>query len=574
MTKFIRYIIISLFALISLVYLTRKQTSRRILRLSRMRYRVNVTRNIAIPTPDGVSLMADHYAPRSDGDFPTIFIRTPYGRNHLNSNFGWYLEFIGQRFAERGYHVLIQDVRGRFESGGDFSPYFPERADAEATIAWLESQTWFNGAIGMWGGSYLGIVQWAIAPHHPAIRAIVPSITSSDLYPILYPDGALDLGLAMRWMAVFHQLDKLRGKPLIYSATFWHRVERKTKKAFSYLPIRDNDRAIFDKEIDYYRLWLDNSDPATTTWDDMRQMNNLNGLDVPVHLIGGWYDFFLRGTLADYHQLREAGKNPYLTIGWGHHFSTIASMIELTEGLRWFDVHLKGEKSALRQKPVRLYVMGIREWREYDQFPPDNIQPTALYLHENGELSADMPHNEAPDMYIYHPENPTPYIGGTQFHLWNAGKRDNRRVEKRDDVLIYTTAPLSAPIEIIGYVRLQVYVYTDVACADFYGRLCDVHPDGRSYNICDGLMRLSKKATSPLPDGTYCIEVDMWATAHHFKAGHRLRLQIASAAHPRWARNLCVDEPFLTCTDYQQAHQQIFHDADHPSALLLPMVGG
>ncbi|PJF29323.1 MAG: X-Pro dipeptidyl-peptidase [Phototrophicales bacterium] len=573
MKKFIRYILFGLLALISLAYLTRKQTAQRVLRLSKMRYRVIITRNIAIPTPDGVSLMADHYAPRADGDFPTVFIRTPYGRNHLNSNFGWYLEFIGKRFAERGYHVLIQDVRGRFESGGEFSPYFSERADAAATITWLESQSWFNGVIGMWSGSYLGIVQWAIAPHHPAIRAIVPAITSSDLYPILYPDGAFDLGLAMRWMAVFHQLDKLRGKPLIYSATFWQEVERKTQKAFDHLPIRDDDIAIFDKPVDYYRLWLDNADPTTPTWDEMRQMNNLSALDTPVHLIGGWYDFFLRGTLADYHRLREAGKNPYLTIGGGHHFSTIASMIELTEGLRWFDAHLKGDKSAIRQKPVRLYVMGIRQWRDYDQFPPANTRPTPFYLHQGGELSADAPRHETPDNYMYDPQHPTPYIGGTQFHLWNAGKRDNRRIEQRDDVLVYTTAPLSAPLEVIGYVRLQLYVYTDVPCADFYGRLCDVHPDGRSYNICDGLMRLSKKAVAPQPDGTYCIEVDMWATAHHFKAGHRLRLQIASAAHPRWSRNLCVDAPFLTCTEHQPAHQQIFHDADHPSALILPMVG-
>jgi putative CocE/NonD family hydrolase len=271
--------------------------------------------------------------------------------------------------------------------------------------------------------------------------------------------------------------------------------------------------------------------------------------------------------------LREAGKNPYLTIGGGHHFSTIASMIELTEGLRWFDAHLKGDKSAIRQKPVRLYVMGIRQWRDYDQFPPANTRPTPFYLHQGGELSADTPQYETPDHYTYDPQHPTPYIGGTQFHLWNAGKRDNRRIEQRDDVLVYTTTPLSAPLEIIGYVRLQLYVYTDVPCTDFYGRLCDVHPDGRSYNICDGLTRLSKKTVAAQSDGTYCIEVDMWATAHHFKVGHRLRLQIASAAHPRWSRNLCVDAPFLTCTEHQQAHQQIFHDADHPSALILPMVG-
>ena len=179
MKKLLICTLLLLIAIFTVGYSTRKQTARRVLRLSRMRYRVSITKNIVIITPEGVSLVADHYAPRADSDFPTILIRTPYGRNHQNSNFGWYLEFVGNRFAERGYHVLIQDVRGRFESDGEFSPYFGEREDAEATIAWLESQTWFNGTIGMWGGSYLGIVQWVIAPYNPSIKAIVPGITSS-----------------------------------------------------------------------------------------------------------------------------------------------------------------------------------------------------------------------------------------------------------------------------------------------------------------------------------------------------------------------------------------------------------
>jgi len=573
MKKWLFRALLVIIGLFTIVYNRRKQTARRILRLSPMRYRVTIIKNIQIPTTDGIFLVADHYAPRTDGDFPTILVRTPYGRNHLNSNFGWYMEFIGNRFAERGYHVLLQDVRGRFESGGQFSPYFAERTDAEDTIGWLESQSWFNGTLGLWGGSYLGIVQWVIAPHHPAIKAIVPGITSSDLYPILYPDGALDLGLAMRWMAVFDELDKLKGKPLIYSATFWHKVERKAKKAFDHLPIYEDDTASFDREIDYFRLWIDNADPTTPQWDDMRQPDRLSKMDIPVHLIGGWYDFFLRGTLRDYEQLRASGKNPYLTIGGGHHFSTIASLIELNEGLNWFDVHLKGQPAPLRQKPVRLYVMGKKEWREYDQFPPPQTTPTAFYLCGDKKLSTTPPHSDSPDSYVYDPQNPTPYIGGTKFHLWDAGKRNNRQVEKRDDVLVYTTEPLSEPLEVIGFVRLQLIVTTNAPCADFYGRLCDVHPDGKSYNICDGLFRLSAKEITPQPDGIWCIEVDMWATAHCFLPNHRLRLQIASGAHPRWARNLCVDEPFAAATTCQIAHQHIFHDEWHPSALILPIVG-
>ncbi|MDX2078711.1 MAG: CocE/NonD family hydrolase, partial [bacterium] len=505
-------------------------------------------------------------------DFPTILIRTPYGRNHLNSNFGWYMEFVGNRFAERGYHVIIQDVRGRFESEGEFSPYFAERADAEATITWLESQAWFNGSMGMWGGSYLGITQWVIAPHHATIKAIVPGITSSDLYPILYPDGALDLGLAMRWMSVFEQLDKLRGKPLIYSLTFWQNVERRAKKAFDHLPVSDDDTISFDKRIDYFRMWIDNADPATPVWEEMHQPHILNQMNAPVHLIGGWYDFFLRGTLKDYEQLRILGKNPYLTIGAGNHFSTILSMIELQEGLSWFDAHLKGRTEPLREKPVRVYIMGRKEWRDYDVFPPHEAKSVPFYLHSGGRLSTDFPQNEHPDSYIYDPKNPTPYIGGTQFNLLDVGKRNNWRIERREDVLVYTSAPLEAPLEVIGYVRLQLVVTSDAPCVDFYGRLCDVHPKGKSYNVCDGLVRIFAKDVIPQADGTWCIEVDMWATAHCFLPNHHIRLQIASAAHPRWLRNLCVDEPFATATTSQKAQQKIFHDELHPSALILPII--
>ncbi|MDZ4670286.1 MAG: CocE/NonD family hydrolase [Phototrophicales bacterium] len=573
MKKLLICTLLLLIAIFTVGYSTRKQTARRVLRLSRMRYRVSITKNIVIITPEGVSLVADHYAPRADSDFPTILIRTPYGRNHQNSNFGWYLEFVGNRFAERGYHVLIQDVRGRFESDGEFSPYFGEREDAEATIAWLESQTWFNGTIGMWGGSYLGIVQWVIAPYNPSIKAIVPGITSSDLYPILYPDGALDLGLAMRWMAVFDQLDRLKGKPLIYSVTFWQNVERKAKKAFAHLPIYDDDTVSLDRQIDYFRLWIDNSDPATPAWDEMHQPDILNHMTIPVHLVGGWYDFFLRGTLHDYDQLRASGKNPYLTIGAGHHFTTIASMIELQEGIKWFDVHLKGaDAGVLRQKPVRLYMMGRGEWRDYDVFPPAQAKSIPFYLHEGAVLSPHVPQDESSDSYTYDPQSPTPYMGGTQFHLWNAGKRNNWRIERRDDVLVYTSTPLDAPLEVIGYVRLQLYVTSDVFCVDFYGRLCDVHPNGKSYNVCDGLVRVSAKDATLQADGTWCIEVDMWATAHCFLPQHRLRLQIASGAHPRWARNLCMDEPFATAITSQPATQHIFHDENHPSALVLPIM--
>jgi uncharacterized protein len=246
-------------------------------------------------------------------------------------------------------------------------------------------------------------------------------------------------------------------------------------------------------------------------------------------------------------------------------------MFDLIEpAIMWFDSQLKDDPQQIRENPVRLYVMGANEWRDYPDFPPP-ARETYYYLGEKKLLPEAQP-DSPPDRYHYDPNDPTPIIGGAQFHIL-AGARDNRKLEGRPDVLTYTSAPLLYPMEIIGPVKVQLFVTSSRDYTDFFGRLCDVYPDGRSINICDGLFRVEPGKGETMPDGTLCIEIDLWSTAYRFKAGHCLRLIVSSGAHPRWSRHTGSSSP-ITDTVLYSADQTIYHDRQHPSVLMLPVVNG
>lgn len=568
--KSFRKWLIALLVLTVVAYRAHRWLIARVLRLTPPKYRVRVERGLRIPMRDALTLAADHYAPTAPGQYPTILIRSPYGRNARAGSFGLLLSFIGHRFAERGYHVLIQDTRGRFDSQGVFNPYFSEADDGHATLEWLCSQPWSNGVIGLWGGSYLGIVQWVIAADSPAVKAIMPAITSTQLHKIVYPDGVLDLGLALRWMTIFHTLDQVRANPLKWLSLLWD-VEKIIAPALLHLPVAEADKVALGSNVNFFHQWIEHSDITSELWRENLEKIKLAQVTQPTHLMSGWYDFFLRGTLDDYATLRENGRNPYLTIGPWHHFAAIMSLDDLREGLIWFDAHLYGDRSRLRKKPVRIYVMGANAWRDFDSFPPPSTK-TRYYLQAASMLATEPAHASAePTHYTYDPSDPTPAVGGAIFSI-TGGRRDNRALEARSDVRTFTTSPLREPLEIIGRVRLELYAQSSLEYTDFFGRLCDVHPDGRSYNVCEGLFRVEPGKVAKQADGSMCIEIDMWATAHRFLPGHSIRLQVSSGAHPHWCRNLGTGEYFGTCTTYKVAEQTIYHDRLHPSALVLPVV--
>lgn len=556
----------------AVAYLFRKTIFEKALDLPPAHYKVSVQSNVRLAMPDGVHLASDLYLPQSKRPLPTVLLRTPYGRAGA---MGLPMVFISQRFAERGYNVVCQDVRGRFGSEGEFEPFVHEQQDGGATVRWIVGQPWADGQVGMWGPSYLGYVQWAAAAADGAVRALAPLVTQSNMVDLADNGAALDT--ILRWVFITDVMTE--GKTITLG-----RLRKILQPAvqdqyladgFMHLPISTADEVVLKKKVPFFRTWVEHfgkeNDPYFAQVDLKPAVTQV---DAPVHFMGGWYDIFLPGLLDDFMRLQNSGKRPYLTIGPWHHFSFGKQLQTIGDTLAWFDAHLKDNKDGLRPNPVQVFVMGADEWRSFDHWPPPARTEKFYLLRDetgDGRLTRQSPPPaNPPDHYRYDPADPTPNAGGPLLSQ-AAGAVDNRALESRPDVLTFTTQPLFRDLEVIGPVRLRVYVQSSTPYTDFFGRLCDVQPDGRSLNICDGLLRVEPGCGERQPDGSLCLEIDLSATAHRFLVGHRIRLQVSSGAHPRISRNLGTGEPVLTSTRMVSADQTIFHDAAHPSALELPV---
>jgi putative CocE/NonD family hydrolase len=305
----------------------------------------------------------------------------------------------------------------------------------------------------------------------------------------------------------------------------------------------------------------------------MDHAHRLATLPAPVLMIGGWYDIFLPWQLRDYAALRNAGATPYLTIGPWTHGSGGLLATSVRESIDWLRAHLRGESDAIRDKPVRLYVEGAGEWREYDEWPPAGATTEVWHLHSGGGLAPAPPSAKSTvDTFRYDPADPTPTVGGPLLLANAAGPRDNRPIEARADVLVYSSPVLERPVEVIGPVTATLYLRASSPYHDVFVRLCDVEPNGRSVNICDGLVRLRPGSHPEQPDGTIAITIDLWPAAHRFRPGHRLRLQVSGGAHPRYVRNPGTPDPVATAVDLKAVDVQVWHDPDHPSAVRLPVL--
>jgi putative CocE/NonD family hydrolase len=546
-----------------------------LLRLPPVRYEVGLTRDIPVPMPDGVTLMTDHYYPQADGKFPTILMRSVYGRGD-DSVFPLTVvtKMLCRFGAERGYNVISQTTRGRTDSGGIFEPFVDARPDGLATLEWIARQPWFDGSVGMVGASYGGYIQWAVAADAPPyLKALVPFIITTRVQETMFPNGALGLDTSLRWMRMLDIMAR-KGQQPGWKLALQLRpdvTETDLAEAFNHLPFVEADALVTGAPLDYYRNWIERSDPDDPRWEGIDHSNAPARAGMPVHLIGGWYDMFLGGMLQDYAAMKAAGRAPYLTLGPWAHTSLPGFIAAARESLIWMDAQLKGDTTRLRKKHVRIYVMGADEWREMDAWPPPST-PARYYLHEQHGLSTEIPGMVSqPDCYRYDPAHPTPTLGGPLL-MRPCGPMDNRPLEVRPDVLAYSTQTLERSVEVIGAVKLELYVRSSLAHTDFFARLCDVHQDGRSINMCEGLFRIEPGKGEPQPDGSLRIEIDMWATAHRFKSGHCIRLLVSSGSHPRWSRNLGTGEPLATGTRMQCAEQTIYHDSAHPSALVLSVV--
>jgi uncharacterized protein len=521
---------------------------------------VVVTRDLPVPMDDGVTLLADHFAPRGVDRPPTILVRSPYGRAQL-------IGLVYARvFAERGFQVLIQSCRGTFGSGGVFDPLRNERADGLATIAWMRREPWFSGVLATLGPSYLGFVQWAIAARTPELQAMSVQVSSSEMRSAMHAGGSFWLATALNWIyLVAHQ-----ERSLLHALLAPFRVVSRIRAVALRLPLAALDEATLATPAPYLRDWLEHAEPGDPWWTPIDFSADVERVTAPAHLTGGWYDLFLPQTVADYERLRRAGRAPYLTIGPWAHLSPGLAPASLRDAVAWFRAHLLGDRGGLREAPVRVFVMGANEWRDLPAWPPPGAVAERWHLAAGGGLSTAPPVASEPDRYRYDPADPTPSVGGSSLSV-EAGPKDNRALEARADVLVYTSAPLPADVTVMGEVGAELYVSSSLEHADFFVRLCDVAPSGVSTNLSDGLLRLAPGA----PDAGACrrVAIALWPTAHCFRCGHRVRVQVSSGAHPRYARNLGTGEPLVTGTTLAAADQTVFHDPARPSAILLPRAG-
>ncbi len=526
-------------------------------------YDVAVDKDVQTPMPDGVVLLADRYYPRQGPKRPTVLIRSPYGRGNI-----WGL-MNGRPIAERGFQVFVQSVRGTFGSGGKLDPIRQERADGLATVEWLRKQDWFNGELATLGGSYLGLVQWAIAKDvGPELKAMSTWITSAEFRSITYPGESFWLETAFGWT---NQIMTQEGSPLAVLQMLLG-ADRKLKPLYAHLPLIELDEKLYGKSIAWWREWLEHNEPGDEWWTAADFSDTLPDISVPNHMGGGWYDVFLPQTLRDYAALVRAGRQPYLTIGPWAHINPQGIVGSLRESLVWLRAQVLGDRSGLRDLPVRIFVMGANKWRDLPAFPPPGAKPQRWHLHPGRVLSPDVPPQSEPDHYRYDPANPTPGVGGAALSA-NAGPKDQRALEARPDVLVYTSAVLDRDLEVIGPVRAELYVQSSLEYTDFFARLCDVDTGNKSTNICDALVRSVPGRFPRQSDGTLSVCIDLWPTAYVFKRGHRVRLQVSSGAHPRWARNPGSGEPLATASKLVAADQTVYHDPARPSAVILPVSG-
>ncbi len=550
--------------------LCRRRLIGRWLKLPPALYDVGVERNVSIPMSDGLTLLADHYVPQASESVPTVLIRSPWGRDWSSAPFSVMYMFIAQRFAERGYHVLLQDTRPN-TNAADGGWLVNEERDGRDTLDWIGRQPWFDGNLGMWGASILGYMEWAAAVGAPPfLKALVPVTTASQWYTLIFPDGAFALDTALRLSA----MTRAAGKSMREMIGGGKKADLALQAALNHLPVSQADALIDAKPDPAYQNWLAQSRRDDPFWRASDLSGRVPQVTAAIHLIAGWHDIFLRGQLADYAALCRAGRAPFLTIGPWHHTSPDLAFASVREALAWFDARLH-HRGSLRDQPVRIAVLGgsATTWREFPYWPP-STQPSRYWLHSHGRLLGEAPNTSSEstvDHYRYDPSDPTPSIGGPLLDANAAGMRDNRALQTRSDILCYTSPALETELEIVGSPRMSLYARSSLDHTDFFARVCDVYPDGRSMNVCDGLVRVAPGKGQPRPDGSLCIEIEMGPIAYHLQKGHRIRLQVASGAHPRWSRNLGTGEPMSIATRMVVADQTIYHDGAHPSVLELPV---
>jgi uncharacterized protein len=557
--------------------------------------RIRVESDRMLKMRDGVRLAADLYRPAQDGKYPVLLVRTPYGKITE--------EKTCRAAAARGYICVAQDVRGRYRSEGEWYPFKHESSDGFDTVEWAASLPGATGQVGMFGDSYVAATQWLAAiARPPHLMGILPVLTPSDYHDgWVYQGGALELWFDQSWTSILAGNTLARAEMNGIPAMTW--AGELPESGFPVLPAENPA-----KLAPYFLDWLAHPD-FDDFWKPLSIEQHYSELQLPANHVAGWYDIFLRGTLRNYLGMRahaatrRARDHQRLTIGpWVHDgpmdgkagdidFGGAAGFEETDAVLRWYDELFRRSQEQQKSR-VRIFVMGVNQWRDEDDWPVPGTVYTRYYLdssgHANsssgdGTLSTRMPAERWFDAFTYAPDNPVPTHGGglccthDQVIQEPSGAFDQREVERRNDVLVYSTESLSQDLEVTGLVGAEVYVSSSAVDTDVTAKLVDVRPDGFAQNLTDNVQRLRYRNSPERPEllepgKIYKIIFEIGATSNVFRAGHRIRLEISSSNFPRFDRNLNSAASPESGATFVPAENRIYHDAQHPSAIVLPVI--
>jgi hypothetical protein len=533
-----------------------------------------------------VKLSTDIYLPEEGGPWPCILIRTPYGNNDPVKKIP-----LGRYFASNGYGVAIQDVRGRYESEGEWEPFFHEAEDAQAAQKWLYDQDFCNGKIALMGRSYEGYCVWAGAfGEHPGVKAIIPIVALPDpVVNVPWQNGSVFWNM-ITWALYVH------------GRTNQDIEQYDWESLYNFRPLNRLDEKLgFVSKA--WRDWMEHR-LKDDYWKRVCYMHRMNELDIPALHICGWYDDDGPSTFNNFPLARKVApsrEEQYLLIGpWPHATNTKSIIHGVDFGpeeiidlngyiLDWLDKQIGGHPENWgKRKRARIFITGSNDWHDFDDWPPKDAVETSFYLNSKGRANSMMGDGglettvpaagkTQPDEFIYDPDNPTPYLydAGT---LQVGGPFDARPVERRDDVLCYTSEPLKDEMVICGRIFAELWVSSSAEDTEFCAKLCDVHPNGTARQLCDGNIRLAlrdslEKLNPVPPNQTVKVKIDLWATGIRIFKGHKLRLEVASSAVPKFAAHTNTLDPPGSATKVIVATNRVYHDSDKPSRLILPVIG-
>ncbi|WP_317930532.1 CocE/NonD family hydrolase [Halioxenophilus sp. WMMB6] len=510
-----------------------------------------IDKGLSVPMRDGVSLLADYYHLAGDEPGPVVIMRSPYGREAL---FG----LMAALLAERGLPVLLQSVRGTAGSGGELNPMHQERDDGADTLAWLHAQPWCSGQVFAFGASYLGNAGWAMASGRPdLLSGLVLQVTLSNFKDEILGGGGFTQAGTLGWT----QIEMAMTEP---GAKMERPKAGSLDDAHGHLPLGSMDKIAFGRPAPWWQQWLEHAEPSDPWWAAMNYSDAIGQLQAPVALVAGWQDVFLPYQIRDFQAAQAAGKRAWLTIGPWAHF-TPGGMIEgLRQAAGLFGNCRRGAEPFAGRAPVRAYLQVAKQWLELPSWPPPGVQTNTLYLHADGRLSETPPaSDEGARGYTYDPADPTPALHGPMV-MGSSKKPVMTALEQRADVLSYSAEAVSDDLDLLGAVSVQLAVHSDRADTDFFVCLCDVDRRGVAVHICDGYRRLRPGQPPANSAGVRLVTIDCWPTAYRLRRGHRLRLLVASGAHPRYARNLGTGAPLAEAVEMVTAQQQVLHQPELP----------